>query len=142
LSLQVEFEQFRRAANEFNVVFRGDPTKVSTVSVPGSVRYFHPCGFYAGVQGTFVRQMLDLAPPSGFFTPLSRDSDNFFLVDVSIGYRLPKRLGIFSLDVRNLFDQDFFYQDQNIQVAEQSVTPRYFPTRTVLGRLTLSFSLF
>lgn len=142
LSLQAEFEQFRRAANESLVVFRGDPTKVSTVSVPAGIRYFHPCGFYAGVQGTLVRQMLDLAPPSGFFTPRSRDSDNFFLVDVSIGYRLPRRLGIFSLDVRNLFDQSFFYQDQNIQVSEQSVTPRFFPTRTVLGRLTLSFSLF
>ncbi|HBP88483.1 MAG TPA: TonB-dependent receptor, partial [Nitrospiraceae bacterium] len=142
LSLQAEFEQFRRAANEFLVVFGGHPTKVTTVSVPGNIRYFHPNGFFAGVQGTFVRQMLDLAPPSPFFTSPPRDSDNFFLVDISIGYRLPQRLGIFTLEVRNLFDQSFFYQDQNIQVAEQTVTPRFFPTRTVLGRLTLSFSLF
>jgi len=58
-----------------------------------------------------------------FFTPRSRNSDSFFLVDASIGYRFNKRFGIFSLEVRNLFDTEFFYQDQSIQVAEQTVTP-------------------
>lgn len=139
VSVEAEFEQFRRAVDESSVVFRGDPTQVTAVIVPGSIRYFHPNGLFLGVQGTFVRQWLDLAPPSMFFTSRSRDSDSFFLVDASIGYRLPKRFGIFSFEVRNLFDQEFFYQDQNIQVAEQMVTPRFFPTRTVLGRLTLNF---
>jgi hypothetical protein len=82
--------------------------------VPGSIPYFHTNGLFLGVQGTFVRQWLDLAAPSIFSTPRNRDSDSFFLVDASIGYRLPKRFGIFSLEVRNLFHTEFFYQDQNI----------------------------
>jgi len=62
----------------------------------------------------------------------------FVVVDAAIGYRLPKRRGILSLEVRNLFDEDFLYQDTNIQQPVPS-NPRFIPDRTVMGRVTLSF---
>ena len=40
-------------------------------------------------------------------------SDDFFLVDATVGYRLPKRAGVISLQVKNLFDDEFNYQDDS-----------------------------
>jgi len=48
-------------------------------------------------------------------------------------------LGIISLEVRNLFDTSFHYEDLNSQTAGLDVTSPFLPTRMVLGRLTLSF---
>ncbi len=55
------------------------------------------------------------------------------------GIRLPKRFGILSLDVRNLFDTSFHYQDLNAQTAREAQTSPFLPTRMVFARLTLSF---
>jgi len=66
-------------------------------------------------------------------------TDDFFLVDADVGYRLPKRLGIISLEVHNLFDTSFHYEDLNSQTAGLDVTSPFLPTRMVFGRLTLSF---
>jgi outer membrane receptor protein involved in Fe transport len=38
---------------------------------------------------------------------LPQGEDSFTLVDLSVGYRLPKRMGAVSLSVHNLFDQEF-----------------------------------
>ena len=66
--------------------------------------------------------------------------DDFFIVDAAIGWRIPNRLGIVSLEVRNLFDEEFKYQDDSFREFrdEPSIGP-YIPDRTILGRLTLSF---
>jgi hypothetical protein len=61
-------------------------------------------------------------------------------VDADVGYRLPKRFGILSLEIRNLFDTSFHYQDRNVQMAlPEAVVSQFLPTRMVFGRLTLSF---
>ena len=66
------------------------------------------------------------------------DSDDFTLVDVSLGYRLPKRYGIIGVEVQNLFDKNFSYQDRNFMTSEL-VAPEYIPDRTILGRISLNF---
>jgi hypothetical protein len=60
------------------------------------------------------------------------------LVDAAIGYRLPNRFGLVSLEARNLLDEDFLFQDLNIQQAEPS-NPRFIPDRTIMFRLILNF---
>ena len=59
------------------------------------------------------------------------------MVDAGLGFRFPNRWGIASLQVRNLFDEDFNYQDDSFREFsdEPSVGP-YFPERTVLARVT------
>jgi outer membrane receptor protein involved in Fe transport len=52
------------------------------------------------------RPQYDPASDTNF---LSEKSDQFFLVDVGLGYRLPKRYGIFRLGIANLFDRKFDY---------------------------------
>ena len=61
-----------------------------------------------------------------------KDSDNFWIVDASLGYRLPKRYGIVSLGVLNLFDEEFNFQDTD------PALPQIAPERTVLLRFTVS----
>jgi hypothetical protein len=58
-----------------------------------------------------------------------------------VGYRLPKRLGIVSLEVRNLLDEDFSYQDLNFITSEPFASSDipFIPDRTILARITLSF---
>jgi hypothetical protein len=61
------------------------------------------------------------------------DEDQFWVVDASVSYRLPKRYGIISLIAKNLFDEEFMFQDMNPR------NPLIFPDRLIVFRFTLSF---
>ena len=50
-----------------------------------------------------------------------------------LGYRLPKRRGVLSLNVANLFDKDFRYQDIDPE------NPSVVPERFAYFRFTLAF---
>ena len=63
---------------------------------------------------------------------------DFALVNVSLGYRLPKRYGIIGVEVQNLFDKSFSYQDRNFMTSEL-VPPEYIPEIAILGRVSLNF---
>ncbi|MDH3636679.1 MAG: TonB-dependent receptor [Gammaproteobacteria bacterium] len=128
--VEIQRERFKRT----DTLGLSLPTEVETTSLPFVVRYFRAAGLFAQVGTTFVQQDVDLAPTSTF----GEDSEDFVVVDAAIGYRLPRRRGILSLEVRNLFDEDFLFQDANIQRSEPS-NPRFIPDRTVMGRVTLSF---
>jgi Tfp pilus assembly protein PilF/predicted porin len=112
------------------------PESVRTISLPVRATYFHPTGLFAGVGLTYVDQEVTRAPLS----LLAQGDDSFTLVDLSVGYRLPKRMGSVSLSVHNLFDQDFMYQDDSYREFgdEPSMSP-YTPERVIMGRINLSF---
>jgi outer membrane receptor protein involved in Fe transport len=59
--------------------------------------------------------------------------DNFWIVDTALGYRLPKRRGLVSVGVSNLFDESFNFVDTD------PFNPRVYPERLVYGRVTLAF---
>ncbi len=112
------------------------PEKVRTISAPLGIRYFRPSGFFAGATGTYVDQKVERSE----FSTQGQGSDSFFLVDAALGYRLPKRLGIISVEVKNLFDKDFKYQDDSYrEFRDEPATGPYFPDRTVLGQITINF---
>ncbi len=116
---------------------RGDlPDKVATYSVPLTLSYFHPCGAYVRLGGTYVDQAVRRAPTSSY----ASGEDRFFLMDFTIGYRLPRRMGMLNIGVKNLFNSGFKYQDDSFREFrdEASVGP-YFPNRLVLMRLALNF---
>jgi outer membrane receptor protein involved in Fe transport len=74
------------------------------------------------------------------FSTQGQGDDQFFLVDVALGYRLPKRAGVLSLGINNLFDQAFNYQDDSYrQFRDEPAIGPYFPERTIIGRITLNF---
>jgi outer membrane receptor for monomeric catechols len=103
--------------------------EVTTHSVPVELRFFHPSGIFAGARATFVDQ-------SGRFEindNLRSDSDQFWVADAALGYRLPNRWGLTALEVSNLFDRHFHFQDVDPS------SPTILPERTILGRLILRF---
>jgi tetratricopeptide (TPR) repeat protein len=129
-SVAFQFEDFDADAS--NTFIPDTRTRL----LPVDLRYFHPSGFFAGVTTTYVKQDVHFA--NSFFADSEKDDDQFTLVDVAVGYRLPRRYGILSLGARNLFDKNFNYQGLGLRtLAEEN--PRFLPERTVTGRLTLSF---
>jgi hypothetical protein len=116
------------------------PLSLRTVSVPIAVRYFHPSGFFAGVLATFVDQDVVRTPDAKFFIGLSDGQEDFVVVDASIGWRFPKRFGLATLTVRNLFGESFRYQDDGFREFRNEPTATlYVPERQVTGRVTLYF---
>jgi tetratricopeptide (TPR) repeat protein len=112
------------------------PEKVRTVSLPVGVSYFHPSGFFAGVVGTYVDQEVTRSASS----TRGQGEDSFFVVDAALGYRFPKRRGIASIGVKNLFDEEFNYQDDSYrEFRGESSTGPYFPELMVRASVTLNF---
>src|SRR5262249_49313420 len=92
------YDKYKKQSNDFYVsIDSQDPTEVKTISVPVALTYFNPFGFFAMAGATFVDQ--DVERLSDFD---NQGHDNFFVVDLGVGYRFPKRLGIASLQVQNL----------------------------------------
>jgi hypothetical protein len=65
-------------------------------------------------------------------TPIDGD-DQFLIVDASLRYRLPRRLGIFGIQVRNLLDEDFNFQETSLAM------PSIARERIILGSWILAF---
>jgi tetratricopeptide (TPR) repeat protein len=125
-SVEYEFEQFECNAEMC--------PETRTHIVPATFKYFHPTGIFGSVGVTYVNQKLsynDQVLPDG--------RDQFSLIDVGIGYRLPKRYGVVRLAVRNLFDEKFSFQDVgNLRKPGVELLP-FLPERVISGQLTLAF---
>jgi len=126
LSGEYQYERFKREDNEGPEAFY----KVVTHRVPLALNFFHPLGFMAQFRGTYVDQEVDYL---GALYDRTEGTDTFWVFDAALGYRLPKRYGIISLEVRNLFNEGFHFQDTD------PANPRIFPDRLILGRITLNF---
>jgi outer membrane receptor protein involved in Fe transport len=101
--------------------------------------FFHPSGFLAQLKPTLVFQegrfQRDIFIPETeeSISVFDKDDSSFFLLNAMVGYRLPKRHGLISIEVRNLFDKSFKFQ------GSDPANPIFFPERWVVGRVTLSF---
>lgn len=123
---EIQFEQFSRDETALGL------HKIDTLSIPINLNYFNFHGLFFSLTGTFVRQEIDRKEIS------NERNQKFFLVDASLGYRLPNRRGIISLDAKNILDQSFLFRNIHFQTAEP-INPMYVPTRTIFTRLTLNF---
>lgn len=66
------------------------------------LNYFMPSGIFAFSRGTYRYQEI-----SGDL--LVKDTESFFIVDAGVGYEFAHRHGGISLQLNNIFDQDFNY---------------------------------
>ncbi len=96
------YEQFDRDNAPVN-----QPSSLRTWRVPFHLTYHHPNGLFAKLIPTYFDQRVDLTG--------GRASDRFWVVDAQIGYRLPRRLGVVSVETRNAFDNQFQYYDSDFQ---------------------------
>lgn len=112
------------------------PRKVETFRVPVTVQYFHPSGFFAGGGMNYVDQHVRRSDAAS----MASGDSAFITADLMIGYRFPKRYGIATLTVQNLFDKDFRYQDDRFrQVRDEPPVGSLIPDRTIMGRFTVNF---
>jgi len=145
---EFQFERYTR--NAMVVGNPDEPFQVQTLSAPLSINYFHPSGISGKFTTTYVQQNLERLT-----TSTVRDgTDSFVLFDAAIGYRLPNRKGLLSLEVRNLLNEDFFYRNVNFQNNAQNInfqdnplenpnstspTRAFVPERTFFMRFTWDF---
>jgi tetratricopeptide (TPR) repeat protein len=131
-SAEYQYEDFKRDST-FTGEFQA--TRVQTQRVPLTASYFHPLGFFGRLRTTYYDQQGKFANEAGpqANQPTEDKNDQFWLVDASVGYRLPKRYGFISVGVSNLFDENFKFVDTD------PFNPQVYPQRFFFSRLTLSF---
>ena len=121
--------------------YQDDPSisgsEAKTQRVPLGIKYFHPRGFFAGLTASYINQTGNYAiPNSGTLAPMS---SHFWLLDGSVGYRLPRRRGVLSVGVQNLTDRQFSLNEVDPQLETESQFAPLQPRRAVIARFTLSF---
>ncbi len=126
-SAEYLFEEFNR--DDYDTGIEA-VKELKTQRFPLGVNYFHPNGLSASLKCTYIIQ-------EGIFGTEPADfregEDDFWLFDVGARYRLPNRVGLISVGVRNLFDSDFNFQDMDL--ANQTI----FPERIIYAKVTFSF---
>ncbi len=127
LSAEYQYERFDRKDNPF----RRGIVDARTHRVPLGLSFFHPSGMALRLKGTYYDQSGDFQKRDSDITFSGRD--DFWVLDLSIQYRLPQRFGLISVGVKNLLDEAFNFQDTN--AAEPTVVPE----RSFFGRFTLAF---
>jgi len=129
-SAEAQREQFERT-DEVGDTLR--PTALTTHRIPLVANYYHPNGLFARFGATYVDQDVDSLAGGE-----SEGEENFWTADATGGYRLPNRLGIAELSVRNVFNEDFRFEDTNFQLGEPRISILQ-PERQIFVRLIVSF---
>jgi tetratricopeptide (TPR) repeat protein len=124
---EFQYEKYEREA-EFGSP--GNVLELRTYWVSSAISFFLPCGLKMRLQASWVDQEGEFGDP---FTGFEPDDDQFWVLDASIGYRLPKRFGLITVEGKNLLNKGFKFQDTD------PANPRIVPERFILGRITLSF---
>lgn len=125
LSAQYQYEYTER-----DPLFPEGLLELTTHRIPLEIKVFAPFGLSASLRGSYVRQRGDFALISG---DLSSGEDSFWLIDASLSYRLPNRLGFISVGATNLTDEGFKYFDRDLNNASIQ------PNRMLFARVTLAF---
>jgi tetratricopeptide (TPR) repeat protein len=126
LSAEYRYEKFDRVED-----FGFGLKDATTQRVPLGARFFHPLGFSFGFLGTYYHQKGDFQRRGA--ACCEAGSDSFFIADVGLSYRFPKRYGFITIGATNLFDKQFMYQETDFN----NITIQ--PARTYFARVTLAF---
>lgn len=103
-----------------------------TSRVPLSIGIFHPTGAIANVTLTYWNQQGTFSPIFLPTTARLAGHDTFWLTDAMVGYRMPKRYGLITVGVKNLFDQKFNYFNTDWR------NPLIQPDRLVFFKVTIA----
>jgi tetratricopeptide (TPR) repeat protein len=125
--------QYEKVDNDGRFLAQGF-SELRTHRYPVKLNFHSRIGLSAGLTATYVDQsgtFEDLSTPPPLRQPLD-DEDSFWVLDASIRYRLPNRLGTVSLSVNNLLDEEFKFQDSDPE------NPQILPERVVLVKFTLA----
>jgi hypothetical protein len=108
----------------------GNFADLDLARLPLEFRYFDPSGMFALLRTSFVDERGHFVDSMGGIFP---GHDTFAVVDAGIGWRIPGRAVIGTLQIKNLFNTGFRYQDSD------AANPAFIPHRLLVGRVTFSF---
>lgn len=147
VSLEYGYDYFKNAKNldtsGFVSGFTPDGVlKLKTHRIPLSLSYYHPSGWsaqlsttYFNQEGTFIDNVRGSLPQQA--------SDEFWLTDFALSYRLPKRYGLISTGVKNLFDKNFNFEDRDsydsLNVAVSATPSTLSNERLLFAQLSINF---
>jgi Tfp pilus assembly protein PilF len=134
VALRAEYQYDEQLMEEFPEF---GTTSLETRRVPLGISYFSRSGLSVDLLATHVDQegeFLEFLPVPPFVNTFT-DDDQFWVVDASLSYRLPKRYGLVTLTAKNLLDEEFKFQDIDPS------NPTLLPERMVLLRVTIDFSI-
>ena len=135
-SAETNYDKFKNKENSSVAFNEAMPERVTTWTAPLKATYFNPTGWFVGTTVTYVDQKVERDAAAIFDDGTSQ----FALVDVAIGYRLRKRMGLVSLSAQNIFDKNFDYQDDSYRTfSDQPYVGPYQPDATLMGRISLNF---
>jgi Flp pilus assembly protein TadD len=98
----------------------GGALDTETQVIPVGLSYFDPSGLFAKFKTSFYRQTVNVNNQD--------QSDNTVFLDLSLGYRLPKRYGLFEVQFQNLLDQNYRYEGlQARQPVDNGGVPPFLP---------------
>ncbi len=132
-SAEYQYESFKRPAeysNNQHDTAVGFPV-LKTHQLPLGISLFSPGGLIANITVTYIDQ-------KGRFFFFEEDrfenhTEDFWVMDASVSYRLNRRMGRITIGGKNLLDKTFHYH--NVDFA----TNRIQPERMLFTRLSLSF---
>ena len=104
---------------------------IRTASVPLGLRYFDANGIFWELRGEYINQEFESVDGE-------IDDDDFLVVDTSIGWKFPGRIGSLKIEARNILNQSFQYQDDNF-LSVETYRSRLSPDPSILARLTVNF---
>ncbi|SMF93574.1 FecR family protein [Methylomagnum ishizawai] len=105
-----------------------------TQTLPLTLSYFDPSGFYTNFKASYFHQDVDL--PGGW------QSEDVPFLDLGLGYRLPNRWGLAEIQFQNLLDRNYHYEGlQDRRPPQVGGIPAFLPFPpefTVFARFTLA----
>ena len=104
------------------------PSEIKTVRLPLGVQYRRPNGVFAGASLTWFTQEVTRDD----FQRVER-RDSAVLTDLAIGRRFAHGSGELRLEVKNLFDKEFGYQDDAFRTSDEQINPLFLPARTIMA---------
>ncbi len=105
-----------------NLLFFED--SVQTTRLRPEARLSFPFGLFVGARGTWYQQEVDQFASLSSDARVTEEAD-FWVGDLSVGYRFPDRWGSIAVDALNLTDQEFVF-------FRSSLEERVVPARTIL----------
>ena len=127
-TLGLQWERLVRDPAGFSAGYFAD---MDLTKVPLEFRYFDPSGLFAFLRTSFVHESGNF---QDYWTQaLFSGQESFAVVDAGIGWRMPGRPIIGTLQVKNLFNTGFDFQDVD------AMNPAFIPRRLLLGRITFRF---
>uniref|UniRef100_UPI0005EBBE67 hypothetical protein n=1 Tax=Methyloterricola oryzae TaxID=1495050 RepID=UPI0005EBBE67 len=130
-------EYYREDFANLESIDQGGPRDTQTQYIPASVAYFDPTGWFTRLRATHYHQRVSDGSRSG--------SDDAVFLDLGLGYRFPRRLGLLEVQLQNLLDQHYRYEAYGLRADPSNLNGGipsglpFAPDFSVSARFTLAF---